>query len=375
MTGRPKARRLPAPPQLLPSQQHSVPFFPLVLLLAFVLVAATALLAAGCGSGTATTTAATATTVTSSAAGPGAADTSTTGAATGATTPTTGAAGQTAATGTFPVTIKDDDGINVTIKAKPARIVSTKPASTEILFAIGAGDRVVGVSSLDDYPPQVKNIAKVGDFEPNPEAVMGLSPDLVVSYSGYEEKLQAVQAAGAAVLTFNPVSVEGIFANITALGVATGNTGQAAALVDSLKTQIAQISAAAKATGSAPEVFYAVDNTLYTIGPNTFVDDLLKMANAVNVASMLGNNANGQQYYQYSPEQLVAADPDIILLPTSSGYKNIQEFTKDPRFAQMTAVKGGQVFLIDDTTITRPGPRIAEGLKILVKAIHPDAAL
>lgn len=355
MTGHPTPRRSAAR-QTLPSRQRRIPFASLAVLLALVLLVSAGLLLAGCGTGAATTTTAAPATTTSTAAPE-------------TTTSTTAAAGA------FPVTVKDDDGVSVTIKAQPMRIVSTKPASTEILFAIGAGDRVVGVSSLDDYPPQVTNIAKVGDFEPNAEAIMGLGPDLVVSYSGYEEKLQAVQNAGTAIVTFNPATVEGIFSNITALGEATGNTGQAAALVDSLKSQITQISDAAKATGSAPKVFYAVDNTLYTIGPNTFVDDLLKLANAVNVASMPGNTANGQQYYQFSPEQLVATDPDIILLPTSSGYKNIEEFTKDPRFAQMTAVKDGKVYLIDDTTVTRPGPRITEGLKLLVKAIHPEAAL
>jgi iron complex transport system substrate-binding protein len=366
MTGRPTPRRTSARPSLLPSRRHRIPFAPLALLLALAVLVSAGLLVAGCGTGAATTTTAAPAATTTSAAAP---ETTTTVAPAGTTTSVAAAAG------TFPVTVKDDDGNSVTIKTQPMRIVSTKPASTEILFAIGAGDRVVGVSSLDDYPPQVKSIAKVGDFEPNAEAIMGLSPDLVVSYSGFEEKLQAVQNAGAAIITFNPASVDGIFANITALGAATGNTGQAATLVDALKTQIAQISDAAKATGSAPEVFYAVDNTLYTVGPNTFVDDVLKMANAVNVASMPGNTANGQQYYQFSPEQLVAADPDVILLPTSSGYKNIEDFTKDPRFAQMSAVKNGKVYLIDDTTVTRPGPRITEGLKILVKAIHPDAAL
>jgi iron complex transport system substrate-binding protein len=370
MIGRPQPCRTSARRNLLSVQQNRLSLVSLAVLLALVLAVATGLLVAGCGSGAATTTTAAPAATTTSA--PAAAADTTTSAAPAADTTTSAAA---AAEGTFPVTIKDDDGNDVTIKAKPARIVSTKPASTEILFAIGAGDRVVGVSSLDKYPAEAAALPKVGDFEPNPEAIMGLSPDLVIGYSGYEEKMKTVESAGAAVLEFNPATVDGVYSNITALGQATGNVSQAAALIDSTKAEIKKISDAATATGSAPKVFYSVDNTLFTVGPNTFVDDLLKMANAVNVASMPGNKSNGQQYYQFAPEELVAADPDAVLLTLSSGYKNLEEFTKDPRFAQMTAVKEGHVYLIDDTTITIPGPRIVEGLKVLVKALHPDAAL
>jgi iron complex transport system substrate-binding protein len=383
MTGHPLPRRTSARPTLPHRRQRRTALLPVALVLVLALVLGAGLLVAGCGGTEATTTTAAspATTAASTATTTGAATTGSTGATTGgsATTAapaqtTTSAAAQTSA-GTFPVTVTDDDGTKVAIKSKPARIVSTKPASTEILFAIGAGDRVVGVSSLDDYPPEAANIAKVGDFEPNTEAVMGLSPDLVISYSGYEEKLDPVAAEGAAVVTLNPASVDGIYADITMLGAATGNTEQAAALVDSIKTQIKKLSDAATATGSAPKVFYAVDNTLWTVGPGTFVDDLLKLANAVNIGSMPGSDGAGvQQYYQFAPEQLIAADPDVILLPNTA-YKTVDEFTSDPRFAQLSAVKDKQVFLIDDVIVTRPGPRISTGLEDLVRAIHPDAAL
>ena len=108
------------------------------------------------------------------------------------------------AEGTFPVTVTDDNGTSVTIDAKPMRIVSTAPANTETLFALGLGDRVVGVTSLDDYPPEVADIAKIGDFQANTEAIMALSPDLVVGYSGNEEALAPVRTAGAPVLILNP---------------------------------------------------------------------------------------------------------------------------------------------------------------------------
>jgi iron complex transport system substrate-binding protein len=271
----------------------------------------------------------------------------------------------------FPVTLTDDNGNSATIEAKPMRIVSAAPVNTEILFALGVGDRVVGVNALDDYPPEVAGIAKVGDYVVNSEAVMALSPDLVLASSGAEEGLAPVQQAGAPVLIFNPTSLQGIYANIVTIGAATGATVQAADLINGLRASIQEISDAVRDTGEPPSVFYAVDNTLWTCGPGSVEDELLGLANATNVgASAELEGVTPAAYYQLSPEQLVAADPDLILLPTSA-FASAAAFTADPRFAGLTAVKLGHVYAIDDKTIGRHGPRIALGLRTLVEAIHP----
>jgi iron complex transport system substrate-binding protein len=328
MTGHRTPRRPSARPDLPPSKRRQSRSTVLLLLLLLILAAATMVALAGCGSD-----------------GNGA--------------------------GAW-ATVTDDNGNTVTINAKPERIVSTAPANTETLFALGVGDRVVGVNSLDDYPPEVADIAKIGDYQANTEAIMALSPDLVVGYSGNEEALAPVQAAGAPVLIMNPTTVEGIYANITAIGAATGAIRAAADLVASLKNSIAEIGEAAKAAGDSPKVFYALDNTLWTCGPGSFVDELLTLAQAANVASTTAGGSAAQAYYQFTPEQLVAADPAVILLP-GSVYKSADEFTSDARFAGLKAVKEGRVYVIDDVIVTRPGPRIAEGLKILMEAVHPGA--
>jgi iron complex transport system substrate-binding protein len=274
----------------------------------------------------------------------------------------------------FPVTVTDDLGTAVTITAEPARIVSTAPSNTQILFALGVGDRVVGVNSLDDYPPEVAGIAKVGDYQVNTEAVMALSPDLVVGYSGNEEGLAPIQAGGAAVLIFDPKSVAGIYSNIEAIGAATGTSAAAVALIDDVKTAVQEIADAAAATGDKPSVFYLVDNTLWTCGAGTFVDELLTLANADNAAAIPGDAAT-ESYYQTNAERLVAADPEVIVL-SGLAFTSIEEFTTDPRFTSLTAVKEGHVVLIEaeyDKLVTVPGPRIAEGLRALADAIHPGA--
>jgi iron complex transport system substrate-binding protein len=371
MTGRPTPRR-PAARQDLPLRRWRThpPLVLLAVLLLFMLVAAGAFVA-GCGSsGLATTTTAVGPETTSStAAGSSTATTAST--ASTVATSTSPSTGVQTAEGTFPVTVTDDNGNSVTIKSKPARIVSTAPASTETLFALGVGDRVVGVTSLDDYPPEAANITKIGDFQANTEAIMGVSPDLVIGYSGNEEPLAPVQSAGAAVIIFNPATLDGIYNDITIVGAATGATGKAAELVDSIKAQVKTVTDQAATIDFSPKVFYALDNTLWTAGPGSFVDELLKLVGATNVGSMPGAaSAATQAYYQFAPEQLIAADPDVILLPNTA-YKSIDEFVNDPRFSKLTAVQLGHVYLINDVIVTRPGPRIAEGLQTLFDAVHP----
>ena len=341
MSGHQTPCRTSAWPSRSPAKQRP-PSLTLVLLvaalLAGVLLAAGSLSAAGCGSDT------------------------------------TAATAIKAAEGTFPATVTDDNQVSVTIKERPMRIVSTAPANTEMLFALGLGDRVVGVTSLDDYPPEAANIAKIGDFQPNPEAIVALDPDLVVGYSGNEEALAPIKTAGTPVLILNPATVEQIYTDITSVGTATGATGEAAKLVESIKAQMKTVGDASAATGDSPKVFFAVDDTLWTAGPGSFVDELLTLAHATNVAAAPGaNGAAAQAYYQFAPEQLAAADPDVILLP-GSFYKSAGEFTADPRFAGLKAVKKGRVLVIDDVIVTRPGPRIADGLKVLATAIHPGAS-
>lgn len=271
-------------------------------------------------------------------------------------------------------TVTDDNGTFVTILTEPARIVSASPAATQILFALGVGDRVVGVNQWDDYPSEVADLPKVADMEVNTEAVIALSPDLVIGAAGQEEALATVQDAGAPVIILNPPTVEGIYADITMVGQAVGATEEAAAVIQSMRDTFEELSEAAAATGETPSVFYALDDTLYTCGPGSFVDELLTLASATNVAST-GEAAEGigQDYYQFTPEQLVAADPEIVIL--GAFYGGVDKFNADPRFAGLTAVQEGRVFALDaeyDTLLTLAAPRIVEGFAGLVQTIHPD---
>jgi len=202
---------------------------------------------------------------------------------------------------------------------------------------------------------------------------MALSPDLVVAYSGNEEALVQIEKAGCPVLIFDPKNLEQIYTDISVVGTATGTGDEADQLVASIRATIEEITTSASLSGYKPTVFYAVDNTLWSAGSETFVDELLTLVNAVNVAATAGDGGTAiSGYFQFAPEQLVAADPDIVLLPAGF-YASIDEFVSDPRFAGLTAVKEGRVRLVNDVIITRPGPRIGEGLRELAKALRPEA--
>lgn len=267
----------------------------------------------------------------------------------------------------FPVTITDDSGTEVTIEERPERIVSTAPANTEILFALGAGDRVVGVTTFCNYPPEATEIEKIGDFQANTEKVLARDPSLVVGYAGNEDALAPVSEAGIPVMMMDPPSVEGVYTDIEAIGAAVGEPAAAEELIISMQTEIEGIANTAAETGQSPTVFYALDKTLWTSGPGSFVNELLTLADAQNIA------ADGPSpYFQYTPEELVEENPEVVILPQST-YQSVEEFTGDSRFAEIQAVKDGNVHIVDDITVTRPGPRLPEGIRTLAKTVHPDA--
>ncbi len=268
----------------------------------------------------------------------------------------------------FPVTLTDDHGTVITIPSEPLRIVSTAPSNTEILFALGLGNRVVGVSSLDDYPPEAAVVPKIGDFQVNPEAVIACDPDLVLGFLGNDDGLTAVSETGIPVLVFDPASLDGVYSDIETIGRATGAVSQADELVTSIKNDVEAIAKTARETGASPRIFYALDTALWTAGPGSFLDELIRVAGGINIAEEVAGGL-AQPYYQFAPEQLVAADPDVILL-ANTAYKTTTEFTRDPRFAGLKAVEEDRVMVVDDVLITRPGPRIARGLEILAAAIH-----
>ena len=266
----------------------------------------------------------------------------------------------------FPVTITDDASRTVTIATEPKRIVSLAPANTEIVYSLGIFDRLVGVTTYDDYPAQVKSVAKVGDFQtPNLEAIAAAKPDVILVTGGVQaDVISKLEAIGAKVVVVDPQTLDGVFAAIGTVAKVTGTTAKGEAVVADMKAQLADI--ADKVAGAKPvRAFVEIGwNPLYTAGPGTLLDDLLTQAGGVNVVKQKG-------YVGYSVEQLVKDQPDVYL-GTLSSIGDPATMAKRPGYSALPAVKAGKVFSLTDDLVSRPGPRVVQGVLEIAKALHPD---
>jgi len=266
---------------------------------------------------------------------------------------------------TFPVTITDDASRTVTIKAEPKRIVSLAPANTEIVFALGLGDRVVGVTTYDDYPAEVTKIAKIGDFTtPNIEAIAAAKPDLILATTGVQaEVLAKLEALGATVVALDPQNLAGVYSAIERTGKATGAVSQAAALVDGMKVDVDAIARSVEATEPVTAFVEIAQNPLYTAGVGTLIDELIALAGGKNVVTQSG-------WVAYSAEQVVKADPTVYMA-TKGSMSDPAQLSQRAGFKDLSAVKNSRVVVLDDNLVSRPGPRVVEGLRQIAIALHP----
>jgi iron complex transport system substrate-binding protein len=262
--------------------------------------------------------------------------------------------------------------------AKPAldgptrvtRVVSLAPNLTEIVFAVGAGDKLVGRTSYCDYPPEAKAVAEIGDtLHPSIERIIALKPQVVLisTSSQLEVFTQQLQNQNIAVVVTDPHDLEGVFRSITQVGEMLGQKDQADLLVTKLRERANTVEQAVK--GKTPvRVFYQVSGEpLYTAGHDAFVTDLMRRAGITSVTADVPG-----AWPKYSNESALAAKPDAIILPTggSMGSAN-SDVTEALR--QSPAVLQGRVYKINDDYLTRPGPRAIDGLEAMARALHPDA--
>lgn len=284
--------------------------------------------------------------------------------------PATNEAGATpAGAATFPRTITDSSNTKVTIAAPPKRIVSLSPAATEILFAIGAGDRVVGTDKFSNYPEAATKTSKVDYSKPDPEAVLALNPDLVIMVTRQEEQVKQFRDLKLTVLYFEEAAtVDGVFDSIALFGDLTGQDTQARQLVASMRTRVDAITSKLGGVTKGPRVFYEITSDLYTASPETFIGSMLTLLKAQNVAAGATSD-----FPQLTAEAVIAADPEVIFLADAEFLSQGPEtVAARPGWANMSAVKYRRIYPIDDDVASRPGPRIVEAMEIAAKALYPD---
>ena len=263
-------------------------------------------------------------------------------------------------------------GRAVTVDEVPQRIVSHVPGITEILFALGLEEKVVGVSDYGNYPPEAELKPKVGGFfNPSIEKIVELNPDLVLTNGNVEYVVTQLNELSITFIILYPNDIDGILRNIELVGKVTGTEKRAERLIKDMRGRISQVQARVE---GAPRVkvfylFASTDlNNPWTAGPGSFVDSLITMAGGQNI----GAKALAP-WAQFSIEEVVSSDPEIILVDASMGsaVTPIAELKRHPAWRGITAVKQGKIYLIDGDLVNRPGPRIVQGLEEMARVIHP----
>ncbi|MFA5330787.1 MAG: ABC transporter substrate-binding protein [Methanoregula sp.] len=272
---------------------------------------------------------------------------------------------------TFERTVTDDSGATVTIHGEPQRIVSLSPANTEILFALGLGDKVVGVTDYCNYPSEATTKPIIGGYSTvSLEKVLAQQPDLIfASYGNGIDVVSQLKNLNKTVITLNPANVTGILDDITMVGTATGSDENATILVDGLKTRIAAVEKNASAMTTHPKVAHIVWNDpLYVSGNGTFQDELITMAGGTNAF------ADKQYWATVGVEEFITANPDILIVNSGSGMGGSEDsialaLENESRFANVAAIKNHHVYVIDSDMVDRGGPRIVDALEIVAEDI------
>lgn len=293
-------------------------------------------------------------------------------AACGGSSDTGSSASPTQAAATFPVTITNN-GTDVTISEQPDAIISLSPTATEMLFAIGAGTQVIAVDDQSTYPADAP-ISDLSGFTPNIEAIVAKQPDLVIVSNDIDNVIASLQAANVPVLLEGAAAtLDDTYAQITELGLATGQVQGAADVVAKMKSDIQAATDSLKKPATPITFYHELDPTFYSVTSSTFIGQLYKLAGLENIADAAPDAESG--YPQLSAEYIVEANPGLIFLAdTKCCSVNTAELAARPGFDALDAVKSGSVIELDDDVASRWGPRTAELFAAIVEAVNKVAA-
>ena len=274
----------------------------------------------------------------------------------------------------FPIDLVDDEGTTVELAEEPQRIVSLTPAATEILFALGAGPRVVATTDFDDYPPEAVELPDVASYTAvDVEKVIGLEADLVIAGGNFfnpPEAIARLRSLDVPVLVVYAPDLAAVLDDIELIGSAVGLSDTATEMTATMQAGFDDV---ADATVSlvAPRTFYELDATsaIYTATDGSFLESMIELAGGDPITT--GSTTD----FAISLEKLISADPELILLGDAAYGVTAEQVASRAGWKGMTAVETGAIRPVNDLIVTRPGPRLVEGLRELAQAIHPDLVL
>ena len=264
----------------------------------------------------------------------------------------------------------DEAGRKVTLPLKIERIVSLAPNLTEIVYAVGAGDRLVGNTEYCDYPAEAKSVAKIGDtMHPSVERIIALKPQVVLvsTASQLEAFTKQLDQQRIAVYVTNPGSLDEIFHSITVLGGMFGHSEQAAQVATDLRKRTEAVEARISQLKPVSVFYQVAGEPLYTIGRDAYLTDLVRRAGGVSVTTDVPG-----AFPRYSDEAALAARPEAIILPTGGSMGTANSSIAAP-LRNSPAVRNNRVYKLNDDHLSRPGPRLVDGLEEMARALHPEA--
>lgn len=266
----------------------------------------------------------------------------------------------------------DDLGRLVAINGTPQRIISLAPSNTEILFALGLEEELVGVTDFCDYPPEALEKEKVGNYDtPDIEKILVLNPDLIlVAYGTTMEVINSMVELGLTVFGIKTTDLDDLLNDIRTIGEITDKEVEAQALTSELETRIEAVTDQTGELEERPSVFYFIWNEpIFTVGSGTFEDVIIEEAGGVNI----GHNSSG--YFVMSMEDVIARNPEVIVAPTghAEGSVDLYAWAMNSTALNVTdARQNDRVYEIDEDLIQLPGPRLVDGLEWFAWFIHPE---
>jgi iron complex transport system substrate-binding protein len=267
----------------------------------------------------------------------------------------------------FPLTITDDAGNEVTLDAEPERIVALAPSYVEVLFEIGAGDKIVAADENTDYPPEAADIPKLSGFDPSVEAIVAEEPDLVLIQFDPGTLTDALTTNGIQVaLLGSPETLDGVYEQVQTIGDMSGQSEEATELVTEMKEAIADTVAEVPEGAEGPTVFHEVDNTLFSVGPGSFIHDIYVILLTENIAE-----STGEAYPQLNNEAVINANPQVIILADEEFGETTETVAARPGWSAISAVETGRIHGVDPDLISRPGPRLPETIAIIKDYLYP----
>ncbi|MEJ2241675.1 MAG: cobalamin-binding protein [Candidatus Bathyarchaeota archaeon] len=278
------------------------------------------------------------------------------------------------------VTLADSYGYVVTLTSPPERIVSLAPGNTEMLFAVGAGDNVVGVTDFCNYPYDFQawieagNMTSIGNYYgPSVEPIVALEPDLVLASTGSLDAAENLNNLGYNVLVLEAKTIDNVLRDILLVGRATGNDINAGNLVSDIRTRIENVANQAASANTTPKVYHEVWNDpLMSVGPGTFIEELIVLAGGENIFTDATTS-----WPTVSSEAIIEKNPDVMFFPdmymgVGNFYETIEAVENRPGWDSITAVQNNALYEINADIISRSGPRLVDALEIIAKMVHPE---